>query len=421
MSVSFKYWDDCVEPEDMQVMWHNADVSKEWIDAGEKIGQKVHLSRDPDGEPYLTQTEMKAVARIIVQRHFNSQMDPNMICALAELVSDRQLFIERYDKKLKETKIGIMQVVPEIAEWLSKEMGYKNYEIEGNRALLYRPFVNVYFGAAYIKTLYSLDGKERNEEFVIRAYKAGKKKAMHKSTQLIFKRYMSVKETIASRGNEVTFPVDVVNSSTATPGKSGEEWAFWDARVSFEDMEAMWSNNEVIKEWAKSGERRGKVRFSLDEKKKPYLSRIEVKAIAEIIISRHFSSRGVKPAALAALAEVSSMRFVNGVRSRIGLMGIDYPTALWLHNDNGYKAYNVTSMEDLYNPFVSMYFGAAYLAWLSEYEGRQRSYEFIVQAYLGGPENVNIQETGPHWNKFQETLRFYEDSNKKEQAACCIL
>lgn len=59
MSVSFKYWDDCVDPEDMQALWMDADVRKEWLDAGEKMGQRIHLSRDPDGETYLTQTEMR--------------------------------------------------------------------------------------------------------------------------------------------------------------------------------------------------------------------------------------------------------------------------------------------------------------------------------------------------------------------------
>uniref|UniRef100_A0A453NKC2 Uncharacterized protein n=1 Tax=Aegilops tauschii subsp. strangulata TaxID=200361 RepID=A0A453NKC2_AEGTS len=57
----------------------------------------------------------------------------------------------------------------------------------------------------------------------------------------------------------------------------------------------MWSQPDVLKEWTNSGERRGNVRFSHDAKKRPYLSRVEVKAVAEIIISRHFSSRGVKP------------------------------------------------------------------------------------------------------------------------------
>jgi hypothetical protein len=36
----------------------------------------------------------------------------------------------------------------------------------------------------------------------------------------------------------------------------------------------------------------------------------------------------------------------------------------------GYRAYRLDSAGDLTKPFVSMYFGAAYLAWLSEYEGR---------------------------------------------------
>lgn len=62
MAVSFKYWDECVDTLDMEAMWLDPDVSTEWINAGEVKGQKVHLSRDPDGQPYLTQTEMKVFA-----------------------------------------------------------------------------------------------------------------------------------------------------------------------------------------------------------------------------------------------------------------------------------------------------------------------------------------------------------------------
>lgn len=46
------------------------------------------------------------------------------------------------------------------------------------------------------------------------------------------------------------------------------------------------------------------------------------------------------------------------------------------------------------------------------YIDRVRSPEFIVQAYLSGPQNVNLQETGPHWLKFQEALIRYEDLKK---------
>lgn len=41
-----------------------------------------------------------------------------MICAIAELESDRQPLATRYDKKTKETTLGIMQITLKTAEWL---------------------------------------------------------------------------------------------------------------------------------------------------------------------------------------------------------------------------------------------------------------------------------------------------------------
>ncbi|XP_057950159.1 uncharacterized protein LOC131145098 isoform X1 [Malania oleifera] len=429
MAVSFKYWDDCVDPPDMDAMWMNAEVSTEWNDAGENRGQKVHLSRDPDGQPFLTQTEMRAVAGIIVSRHFDSQIDPDMICAVAELESDRQPLAERYNRKTKETTMGIMQLLPKTVDWMVSELGYRTYEVEGNPTLLYRPFVNVYLGSAYLKWLSNYEQKERSEEFVVRSYKGGAKKATHKSTLPYWRRYLSVKESLPSR--KVFEDGPVLNNSSASSAQpapvsrnegegAGVVYTYWDSRASPEDMEEMWNNPDVTREWTKSGERRGKVRFSHDAKKRPYLSRVEVKAVAEIILSKHFSTRGVKPTVLCALAEIVSMRFINGAGPRIGVMGIDYSTALWLYKDLGYNAYRIESVDDLGKPFISMYFGAAYMAWLSEYEGRERTPEFVVQAYLGGPENVSLQETGPLWLKFEEALLGYEEI-KREQGSCSIL
>lgn len=425
MGTSFKYWDDCVDPEDMKALWKDPEVSKEWLDAGETKGRKVHLSRDPDGQPYLTQTEMEAVAWIVVERHFKGQIDLDMLRAIAEIASNRQPLAIQYCKKTKEAKLGLMQVLPHTAEWLSSEMGYRRYDLEGNPELLYRPFISVYFAAAYIKWLSGFDGIERNEEFVIRAYRGGTKKATHKSTLDCWKRYISVKQSLpARRESQILESPSVLpvahGSRVHVSSGTGDASKYWDIRVSPEDMEELWKHVDVLKEWTQSGERRGKVLFSLDSEKKPYLSRVEVKAIAEIILSRHFSTKGAKPSVLCALAEFSSMRFVNGAGPRVGIMGIDYPTAFWLYKDAGYKAYVVNSVDDLCNPFASMYFGAAYMAWLSKYEGRERTDQFIVQAYLKGPENVNLQETGPLWTKFQETICYYEDK-KKELGQCFIL
>jgi len=43
-----------------------------------------------------------------------------MISALAEIASGRRLFVDTYDRKTKETKVGIMQVAPEVAQWLGR-------------------------------------------------------------------------------------------------------------------------------------------------------------------------------------------------------------------------------------------------------------------------------------------------------------
>lgn len=42
-----------------------------------------------------------------------------MICAIAELESDRKPLIMRYNKKTKETGLGILQVFAKTAEWLA--------------------------------------------------------------------------------------------------------------------------------------------------------------------------------------------------------------------------------------------------------------------------------------------------------------
>ncbi|CAA3009681.1 Serine/threonine-protein kinase ATM [Olea europaea subsp. europaea] len=301
--------------------------------------------------------------------------------------------------------MGIMQISPKTAERLVRDLSYPTYEVDGNSKLIYKPFVNVYLGAAHLKWLSNFEQIERSEEFMVRAYKGGTKKATHKSTLKYWHNYLSVKETLPTRTVFEVAPVPNALSASATAvstrKRTNPAKITWDSRTSPEDMEEMWNNANVSKEWNKSGEKRGKVRLSHDTEKRPYLSRTEQRAVAEIILAKHFSTSVVKPTVLCAIADVVSMRFVNGVGQRTGLMGIDYPTA----RDLGYKGYIVKSLEDLTTPFVSMYFGAANVAWLSEYEGRERSPQFVVEAYISGPQNVNLQETCPRWLKFEEALK----------------
>ncbi|MBA0783439.1 hypothetical protein Gotri_001150 [Gossypium trilobum] len=443
--VSFKYWDDCVDPEDLEAMWQQPAVRKEWIDVGETQGQKVHLSRDPEGQPYLTQTEMRAVAEIVTSRHFDTHIDPEMICTIAELESNRQPLAEQHDKKSKVTTVGIMQISPATAESMAKEYQISLYKIEGDPDILYRPFVNVYFGATYLKWLSNFENKVRTEEFMVRAYKGGTKKATHKSTLPYWKRYISVKETFTPRCRKHSNgPTTQAPTSTALDSSNSgcspliylrtsfsaylfcisillpympvflyrraadDACLYWDSRVSPEDMREMWNNPEICNEWNKSNQKRGKVLFTLDSEMNPCLSRLELKAVAEIIVNNYFSTMGIKPTALCALAEMVSMRNVDGTEERAGLMGIDYSTAFRLYTEVGFRDYPIDYEEDLTKPFVSMYFGAAYFAWLSMYEGSERDLQFVIQAYISGPENVNPEGMCPEWAKFEQTLAGFE-------------
>lgn len=58
---------------------------------------------------------------------------------------------------------------------------------------------------------------------------------------------------------------------------AGFNHTVWDSRASPEDMEDMWNHPDVLKEWSRGGGTRGKVLFSHDKEKRPYLSRVEVK------------------------------------------------------------------------------------------------------------------------------------------------
>lgn len=61
-----------------------------------------------------------------------------MICAIAELESDRQLLVMNTGHKSKEPTVGLMQLLPKTAEWLMRywlldvDISYFMYQREVN-------------------------------------------------------------------------------------------------------------------------------------------------------------------------------------------------------------------------------------------------------------------------------------------------
>lgn len=113
------------------------------------------------------------------------------------------------------------------------------------------------------------------------------------------------------------------------------------------------------------------------------------------------------PQMLAAMAMIESsgnplaLRYEAGINdASIGLMQTLSGTARWLATDMGYSKYGVPDIADLTKAEVSMYFGAAYVHWLSNYKGQARSEDWIVQSYNGGP-GANNPMTRNHLAKYR--------------------
>jgi hypothetical protein len=75
-----QFWDDWVDPADMAAMWDYSPVALEWGGKGYQRGLKVLFTRDERNKPYLTMTEMQAVAEIIISRHYRGRV--NLVSAL---------------------------------------------------------------------------------------------------------------------------------------------------------------------------------------------------------------------------------------------------------------------------------------------------------------------------------------------------
>ncbi|GBG81380.1 hypothetical protein CBR_g32054 [Chara braunii] len=427
-----KFWDDWVDPADMAAMWERSDVYAEWIAAGERPGRKVHMSKLSDGKPYVTQTEMWAMANIIIQRHFKGAVEPAMVCAIAELESSRQPLAYRFEPALGEASTGLMQTLQSTAEWLARDMGYHAYSVDWAVTLLYRPFVSVYYGVAYIHWLSSYCGKQQSEEFIVRAYNGGPHGSHSKATLHYWQRYQSVKKAIPIpktpvkkvmpvkleaekvKTVEVMKPVSVdggtVEAQELPVVSSGttKEWSFWEEKASAEDMMQLWRRPEIRKEWLRAGERHGRVRICRDAQKRPYLTKLELRAVVEITLENHFAGKEIDPLMLCALAEIGSQRLIYGPgENQTGLMQTELTTAQWLFRDMGFKKYRVDVPDALSQPFTSTYFGAAYVQWLAEHNGKKQSEEFIVRGYGGGPGGINRPATVTYWLKYLEAKAMY--------------
>jgi soluble lytic murein transglycosylase-like protein len=140
------------------------------------------------------------------------------------------------------------------------------------------------------------------------------------------------------------------------------------------------------------------------------LTAATVRAFADSAVSQF--GFNVDPRMIVRIASIESSFSPSAIRyepaigdASAGLMQTLVSTARWLATDRGYTAYGVPTLDSLLrSPQESIYFGAAYLNYLSRYAGQARTEEWIVRSYNGGPGNTGAA-TNNYWRKYQDAKR----------------
>lgn len=129
-------------------------------------------------------------------------------------------------------------------------------------------------------------------------------------------------------------------------------------------------------------------------------------------MQRHRSVLKIDAIMLASVAMVESSGDPRAYRyerhlgeASTGLTQVLTSTAQWLAKDLGYNAYGVPDEKDLYDPDIALYFGAAYLTWLSNYQGKKQTEEFVIRGFNGGPNGIGLKSTQRYWEKYLKAKR----------------
>ncbi|MCB9980768.1 MAG: transglycosylase SLT domain-containing protein [Rhodospirillales bacterium] len=118
----------------------------------------------------LTDEEVYQLANYMTG-HFKRSVDQFDLMTFALVESTFRPWVTRYEPRLNDYSVGLMQTLTTTAAWLYKDMGYRAMGAPSFDRLK-DPVVSMYFGAAYIDWLYRAYPEE-NYEWYIRAYNGG--------------------------------------------------------------------------------------------------------------------------------------------------------------------------------------------------------------------------------------------------------
>ncbi|CAI5479642.1 unnamed protein product [Closterium sp. Yama58-4] len=159
-------------------------------------------------EECRSEASVRAVASILLRHHLSGRLAPvgmqghevELVCAIARVESSWEPLAYRFEPHKGEASTGLMQVLQSTAMWLAEDMGYHAYTVDWASAMLYPPFLGMYYGMAYLAWLTNFKGVHRSEEFVVWAYNGGPRGADKPATTVYWRRYLRAKEVTVGCG-----------------------------------------------------------------------------------------------------------------------------------------------------------------------------------------------------------------------------
>jgi len=124
----------------------------------------------------LSRHELYLLARQVIDRN-RLNVDPLMAAAIAMVESSGNPVALRFEPFVPhlggaDYSTGLMQTLTSTAQWLYRDMGYRQMP-EPDGASLLDPKISMYFGCAYLDYLQSYRGVARSEEWIVQSYNAG--------------------------------------------------------------------------------------------------------------------------------------------------------------------------------------------------------------------------------------------------------
>lgn len=129
--------------------------------------------------------------RIIEQNNFD--LDVNMLVAIAYIESSFNPEALRVEPHINDASAGLMQTLITTAQWLARDMGYRNYGFPELSDLMDAE-VSMYFGAAYLDYLKNTRRDLDTEEKIVRGYNGGPAGFKRSATLPYWQKYKRARE-----------------------------------------------------------------------------------------------------------------------------------------------------------------------------------------------------------------------------------